>query len=119
MPGRWCVCGPFRISLIPRGLLKPVLLYLMRDTPRHGFELMEELSERTNGMWRPGPGAVYPALLSLEEEGYIRVDEEGERARKRYALTAKGREAIVGIEDFLEDWETSVDQLGAIWNPSE
>ncbi len=114
-PRRWCICGPFRISLIPRGLLKPVILSLLTEGPRHGFEIMEEISARTGGMWRPGPGAVYPALLSLEERGYVEVQEEGERAKKPYAITERGLEAIEDIDAFLEEWESSMDRLEAIW----
>lgn len=114
---RWCVCGPFRISLIPRGLLKPVILSLLAEKPMHGFELMEEVARRTGGMWRPGPGAMYPALLALEEGGYVAVQEEGPRAKKPYAVTPTGREAIKGVEGFLQEWEMSVDRLGSIWHP--
>lgn len=113
----WCVCGPFRISLVPRGLLRPVLLHLLREGPRHGFELMEEIGRRTGGLWRPGPGAVYPALLSLEEEGFVTAGEEGERSRKPYAITEKGRKAIQGLDGLLEDWEDSLDRLEGLWRP--
>lgn len=117
MPRRWCVCGPFRISLIPRGLLKPVILSLLSERPMHGFEIMEEVSARTGGMWRPGPGAVYPALLWLEERGYVEVQEEGERAKKPYRITEKGVKAIENLEDFLDDWVTSLSRLEGIWRP--
>ncbi|MFQ5919382.1 MAG: PadR family transcriptional regulator [Thermoplasmata archaeon] len=107
----YCYCGPFRISLVPRGLLKPVILHLLRERPMHGFEIMEEVTTRTGGMWRPGPGAVYPALLSLEEKGFVTVGAEEERAKKPYTITQKGREAVEGLGDILEDWETSRDTL--------
>jgi DNA-binding PadR family transcriptional regulator len=116
MMRRWCICGPFRISLIPRGLLKPVILYLLSERPMHGFEIMEEISARTGGMWRPGPGAVYPALLWLEEKGYIEV-QEGEGSKKPYRITDQGQEAIENIDAFLEEWEMSMDRLEAIWRP--
>lgn len=115
MPERlYCYCGPFRISLVPRGLLKPVILRLLSERPRHGFEIMEEISARTGGMWRPGPGAVYPALLSLEEQGHVKVGEEGERSKKPYTITEKGREAIRDLDDLLGDWETSKDSLESL-----
>ena len=77
----------------------------------HGFEIMEEVTARTGGMWRPGPGAVYPALLSLEEKGFVTVGAEGERAKKPYTITEKGREAVAGLGDIMEEWETSRDTL--------
>ncbi|MEE9268327.1 MAG: PadR family transcriptional regulator [Thermoplasmata archaeon] len=110
----YCYCGPFRISLVPRGLLKPVILRLLRGRPMHGFEIMEEITARTGGMWRPGPGAVYPALLALEEEGYVTVGEKGERAKKPYTITDKGREAVADLGDVMEDWETSMDTLESL-----
>ncbi len=110
----YCYCGPFRISLVPRGLLKPVILRLLRGRPMHGFEIMQEVTARTGGMWRPGPGAVYPALLALEEEGYVTVGEEGKRAKKPYTITDKGREAVADLGDVMEDWETSMDTLESL-----
>ncbi len=110
----YCYCGPFRISLVPRGLLKPVILRLLRERPMHGFEIMEEVTARTGGMWRPGPGAVYPALLALEEKGYVTVGEEGERAKKPYTITDKGREAVAGLGGVMANWETSMDTLGSL-----
>lgn len=112
---RWCYCGPFRISLIPRGLLKPLVLHLLRERPMHGFEIMEEIADRTEGMWRPGPGAVYPSLVSLEADGYVEVGEEGARSKKPYRITAKGEEAVAGFGALLEDWETSLDLLEGLW----
>lgn len=81
----------------------------------HGFEIMEEISARTGGMWMPGPGAVYPALLWLEEHGYVEVEEEGERAKKPYTITENGQKAIENIDALLEDWAASMDRLEAIW----
>ncbi|MCJ2520598.1 MAG: PadR family transcriptional regulator [Candidatus Thermoplasmatota archaeon] len=104
---------------MPRGLLKPVILSLLSDRPRHGFEIMEETSVRTGGMWRPGPGEVYPALLWLEERGHVEVQAGGERARKPYAITDKGLAAIDNLDDLLEDWETTMDRPEAIWRPPE
>ena len=110
----FCYCGPFRISLVPRGLLKPVILHLLREGPMHGFEIMEEVTARTGGMWRPGPGAVYPALLALEEKGYVTVGEEGERSKKPYTITTKGREAVSDLGEVLGDWETSMGRLESL-----
>ena len=55
----------------------------------HGYEMIQELDSRTNGIWRPSPGSVYPTLQLLEDEGLIEVEETG--GRKRYTLTADGR----------------------------
>ncbi|MEM3841597.1 MAG: PadR family transcriptional regulator [Candidatus Micrarchaeaceae archaeon] len=93
MRGGYCKCGPFRVSIVPQGLLKPYILKLLSEKPMHGFELMEQIFERTNGMWQPGPAAIYPTLEWLERNGYIEAVEKKERpekARKEYKITNEG-----------------------------
>ncbi|HYM39049.1 MAG TPA: PadR family transcriptional regulator, partial [Thermoplasmata archaeon] len=86
MPGHHhCHCGPFRVDMVPHGLLKPYILRLLLERPRHGFEIMEEMYERTQGLWRPGPSVIYPTLERLESEGYIEAVERlglGEKAAR-------------------------------------
>jgi DNA-binding PadR family transcriptional regulator len=55
----------------------------------HGYEMIQELDSRTNGIWRPSPGSVYPTLQLLEDEGLIEAVADG--GRKRYHLTDTGR----------------------------
>ncbi len=69
--------------------LQILLLALLVDAPRHGYELIKLLETRSNGFYTPSPGMVYPALTYLEEIGYTTVSTEGNR--KRYALTDEGR----------------------------
>ena len=97
MPRGYCNCGPFRVDIVPKGLLKPLVLKLLSKRPMHGFELMEQIFEKTDGMWRPGPAAVYPSLVQMEHSGYIEAvskENQGEKARKQYKITEKGRNAI-------------------------
>ena len=69
--------------------LQILLLALLADAPRHGYELIKLLEARSNGFYTPSPGMVYPALTYLEELGYTSVETDGNR--KRYALTETGR----------------------------
>jgi len=69
--------------------LQVLLVALLVDEPRHGYELMRLLDTRSNGFYAPSPGMVYPALNLLEDRGYATVSAEGNR--KRYAITAAGR----------------------------
>jgi DNA-binding PadR family transcriptional regulator len=69
--------------------LQILLLDLLAQEPRHGYELIKLLDTRSNGFYAPSPGMVYPALTYLEEIGYALVAAEGNR--KRYALTDSGR----------------------------
>jgi DNA-binding PadR family transcriptional regulator len=107
MPRGYCNCGPFRVDIVPKGLLRPLVLRLLSERPMHGFELMEQIFERTGGMWRPGPAAIYPALEWLESNGYIKSDSQEnrpEKTRKQYSITKKGTTA-------LSDYEKSAKEI--------
>jgi DNA-binding PadR family transcriptional regulator len=79
--------------LLEHGDLRFVLLALIEEQPRHGYELIKALEERTGGAYRPSPGVVYPTLSLLEDEGFVRPA-AGEATRKLYEITAEGREAL-------------------------
>jgi DNA-binding PadR family transcriptional regulator len=83
--------------------LQILLLALLADEPRHGYELIKLLEARSNGFYTPSPGMVYPALTYLEELSFTTVESEGNR--KRYALTETGR-------NYLEKHRERVE---AIW----
>ena len=71
-----------------RGDIRTAALLLLAEEPRNGYQIMQEVQERSDGAWRPSPGSVYPALQQLEDEGLIRSEEiEG---RKAYRLTVEG-----------------------------
>jgi DNA-binding PadR family transcriptional regulator len=76
------------------GDLRFVVLALLEEQPRHGYELMKELEERTGGAYRPSPGVVYPTLAMLEDEGLIRQAETPEGGRKLFEITDAGRSEI-------------------------
>ena len=59
--------GPWRESSFQKGDLKYVILDLIKDKPRHGYEIIRELEEMSHGLYTPSPGAVYPTLQMLEE----------------------------------------------------
>jgi len=72
-----------------RGDLRQVLLVLLAEQPMHGYQLINEISERTDGAWTPSPGGIYPNLSLLEDEGLITMSVED--GRKMATLTADGR----------------------------
>ena len=84
-PGR---PGPGRRAR--RGDVRAALLALLAERPMHGYEMIQELEERTNGMWRPSPGAVYPALAMLEDQGMVQA--ETRDGKRLLSLTAAGQE---------------------------
>lgn len=72
-----------------RGNVRAAILALLAERPMHGYEMIQELANRTGGVWRPSPGSVYPALQMLEDEGLISSHEaEGKRL---FSLTDAGR----------------------------
>jgi DNA-binding PadR family transcriptional regulator len=75
-----------------RGDVRAALLLLLEDQPQNGYQLIQDIERRTEGVWKPSPGSVYPALQQLEDEGLVRAAEtEGKRA---YDLTPEGREYV-------------------------
>src|SRR5476649_1175043 len=72
------------------GDLRLVILRLIAEKPRHGYEIIKEIEERVAGAYSPSPGVIYPTLTLLEELGYVAVT-PGEGARKLHAITEAGR----------------------------
>lgn len=81
--------GPRRA---PRGDVRVAVLLLLAEEPMHGYQLMQTISERTGGRWSPSPGAIYPTLSQLEDEGLVVVTKEG--GRKLATLTQAGTEHV-------------------------
>jgi DNA-binding PadR family transcriptional regulator len=72
-----------------RGDIRTAALLLLAEEPRNGYQIMQEVQERSGGIWSPSPGSVYPALQQLEDEGLIRTQEDD--GRKLFAITDAGR----------------------------
>ena len=73
-----------------QGDLKLVILRLLAEKPRHGYEIIRELEERSGGTYSPSPGTVYPTLVLLEDMGFARATPE-ESGKKIYSITDEGR----------------------------
>lgn len=84
-----------------RGDVRAALLLLIEGGPQNGYQLIQEIERRTDGMWKPSPGSVYPALQQLEDEGLVRaVEFEGKRA---FELTDEGRGHVEANREELGD----------------
>src|ERR1700678_1383657 len=81
--------GRYRGGRSRRGDVRYAILALLEERPMHGYEMMQELAERTQGLWRPSPGSLYPALQLLEDQGFVRS--ESAEGRRQYTLTDEGR----------------------------
>ncbi|MEU2237790.1 MULTISPECIES: PadR family transcriptional regulator [Streptomyces] len=91
-----------------RGDVRASILALLKDRPMHGYEMIREIGERSDGAWKPSPGSVYPTLQMLEDEGLITSASEG--GKKLFTLTDAGRaEAEEGPEAPWEEAGRGVD----------
>ncbi len=87
--------GPGPRGRSRRGQVRESILALLTEQPMNGYQIMQALAERTQGLWRPSPGAVYPALNQLQDEGLIEsFDNEGQNA---FRLTEAGGTAAAGL----------------------
>jgi DNA-binding PadR family transcriptional regulator len=102
----------FRQRIFERGDLKYVVLEMLMEKPRHGYEIIRELGERCGGFYTPSPGAVYPTLEMLLDMDYVTAMEQD--GKKIYAITEAGRA-------FVADRKAVIDQIrermGAWWSP--
>jgi DNA-binding PadR family transcriptional regulator len=86
-----------------RGDIRAAVLALVAEQPRHGYEIIQEIAERTSGAWRPSPGSVYPTLSQLEDEGLVRVEQ------------AEGRRVVHLTEEGTRYVEEHREELDAVW----
>lgn len=94
-----------------RGGVKYLVLDAVADAPRHGYEIMQVIEERSKGAYRPSPGVVYPTLQMLEEMGFLRASEQD--GRKTYSITDEGRRELEHNRDTVSDFYQQQD--GAPW----
>jgi DNA-binding PadR family transcriptional regulator len=76
----------------PRGDVRTAVLLLLAEQPMHGYQLMQAIADRSGGRWTPSPGAIYPTISQLEDEGLVTVTAEA--GRKLVTLTDAGRQHV-------------------------
>jgi DNA-binding PadR family transcriptional regulator len=88
---------------VKKGDVRAAALALLAEGPRNGYKIIQEIADRSHGIWRPSPGSVYPALQQLEDEGLVRAEEE--TGRRTYRLTDEGCAHVAADpEAFAEPW---------------
>ncbi|ASR34778.1 PadR family transcriptional regulator [Prauserella marina] len=85
-----------------RGDVRAAILTLLGEQPRHGYEIIGEIADRSGGFWRPSPGSVYPTLQLLADEGLVSSSEDG--GKRLFELTEEGRAAAERL-DGTPPWE--------------
>lgn len=91
-----------------RGDVRAAILKLLADRPMHGYEMIQEIAQRSNGLWKPSPGSVYPTLQLLVDEGLIAAT-ESDGSKKLFELTDEGRSTAEKIE--TPPWEQFTDDV--------
>jgi DNA-binding PadR family transcriptional regulator len=81
--------------------VRTAILLVVADEAMHGYQIMQAINERTSGAWRVSPGAVYPTIAQLEDEGLVTTSEEG--GRKLVSLTDEGRTYVAERKERLGD----------------
>lgn len=113
--GRGFGPGPGPGRKAGRGDIRAAILALLSEQPMHGYQIIREISERSEGAWQPSPGSVYPTLQQLADEGLVRTEES--EGRRVHQLTAEGRaqaEARTGTlpwEDAAKDADDDLADL--------
>ncbi|TDN77110.1 MULTISPECIES: PadR family transcriptional regulator [Pseudonocardia] len=88
-----------------RGDVRTAVLAVVADGPRHGYEIIQEITARTGGQWKPSPGSVYPMLSQLEDEGLVRSEQ------------TEGRRVVHLTEEGTRHVEEHRAALDAVWAP--
>jgi DNA-binding PadR family transcriptional regulator len=105
--------GPWRGGrMFEQGGLKFVILRLLDEKPRHGYEIIKELEERSGGRYTPSPGTVYPTLTMLEEMGFASAAVE-EGGKKVYSITDAGRQHLAENKGAVDEVIDRLAQVGA------
>src|SRR6201993_1892879 len=97
--------------MLAPGDLRLLALALIAEQPRHGYEIIKVLEDKTEGWYAPSPGIVYPTLTYLEEAGYVTAQADG--AKKLYTITDEGRAYLDENRDFVD---AVLERLGKIGN---
>ena len=107
-PGRMFGHGPKRTG---HGDVRGAILILLAERPMHGYQIIQEIGERSGGLWSPSPGSVYPALQQLEDEGLVRIEQA--EGRKVVHLTDEGRAYVQEHREELGvPWRTATENFG-------
>jgi DNA-binding PadR family transcriptional regulator len=94
-----------------RGDVRAAVLALLAEQPMHGYQIIQEIEERSGGAWKPSAGSVYPTLQLLADEGLIEAAEQG--GRKTYSLTEAGRAVADEASETPAPWEGPGARAGA------
>lgn len=103
--------GAFRVGkMLADGDLRLIVLALLDEGPRHGYEIIKAIEEKSSGIYSPSPGVVYPTLTYLEEVGYATASAEG--SKKVYSITDTGRRHLADNRDVADMAMSGMEKFG-------
>ncbi|MEV8375126.1 PadR family transcriptional regulator [Kribbella sp. NPDC056861] len=114
--GAWGFGGPpwaggrnFRAPKARRGDIRAAILAVLAEQPMNGYQIIQEVVERSGGAWKPSPGSIYPTLQQLEDEGLVTADAAS--GRRTFTLTDEGRAYVTAHADEMSaPWEAMTAQ---------
>jgi len=109
--------GRSRGPKVRRGDVRTAILDVLANQPMNGYQVIQQIAERSGGVWKPSPGSVYPTLQQLEDEGLVESEES--EGRRTLRLSAEGREYVADHADELAaTWrafdETAAEETGEL-----
>lgn len=110
--GPWSAGGPgWRGTKARRGDVRAAILGVLADEALNGYQVIQQIAERTGGAWKPSPGSIYPTLQQLEDEGLVEADAAG--GRRTFRLTDAGRAYVAEhAEEVAAPWESMAEGEG-------
>jgi DNA-binding PadR family transcriptional regulator len=119
--GGWGPAGPWGPpprQRRDRGDVRLAILLLLDEQPRHGYEIITELADRSEGRWRPSPGSIYPVLKRLAKEGLVQPSQD--EGRRTFSLTPAGKTLVeqqreAWGEPWARDTDSEDDSTSKLW----
>jgi DNA-binding PadR family transcriptional regulator len=99
-----------KVTLIPKGMLKQIVLGVINEKPMHGYAIMNRIKDET-GFWKPSPGTIYPVLKSMLSEGLIKEINSNEDSKRQYTITQKGKKTVKSVNSIRENMKNQVTNL--------
>jgi DNA-binding PadR family transcriptional regulator len=85
-----------------RGVVRYLVLDAIEKEPRHGYQIMQAITEKSGGQYKPSPGVIYPTLQMLDESGHVRASEQ--EGRRTYAITSEGKDDLAEHREDVDDF---------------
>jgi DNA-binding PadR family transcriptional regulator len=113
----WASGGPGgRATKARRGDVRAAIIGVLAERSMNGYQVIQDIADRSGGAWKPSPGSIYPTLQQLEDEGLVVAEQDG--SRRTYALTDDGRTYVVDHPDELAaPWDVITEPDDAGFKP--